>query len=157
MMNEGLWEFSLRVYALPGVAEACLELQDRSGADVNLLLFALFAAELRRRLDSEAFRLLDAAVCRWREDVVRPLRSVRRALKAMPAGSEGGEALGLRDLVKRAELDAERLEQSRLEALLPEGVADDDAALSNVDAYAVGSGIHLERAVVTRLLSAAGF
>ena len=32
------WAFSLEFYARPGVAEACLALQDRHGLDVNILL-----------------------------------------------------------------------------------------------------------------------
>ena len=30
--NTGFWDFSLRVYARDGVAEACLGLQDRRGS-----------------------------------------------------------------------------------------------------------------------------
>ena len=39
-MSDGnpLWEFSLEFYAQPGVASACLALQDRCGVDVNVLL-----------------------------------------------------------------------------------------------------------------------
>ena len=36
------WRFSLQLYRLPGVAEACIELQEKCGADVNLLLFLLW-------------------------------------------------------------------------------------------------------------------
>ena len=44
------WQFSLRFYRLPGVAEACIELQEQAGVDVNLLLFLLWQASLCRRL-----------------------------------------------------------------------------------------------------------
>ena len=33
------WNFSLELYAGDGVAEACLDLQERRGCDVNILLF----------------------------------------------------------------------------------------------------------------------
>ena len=33
------WNFSLELYAGEGVAEACLDLQERRGCDVNILLF----------------------------------------------------------------------------------------------------------------------
>jgi uncharacterized protein (TIGR02444 family) len=36
----GFWDFSVRTYGRPGVAEACLALQNRDGADVNMLMFA---------------------------------------------------------------------------------------------------------------------
>ena len=38
------WDFSLAFYAMPGVADACLQLQDGCGADVNVLLFLLYRA-----------------------------------------------------------------------------------------------------------------
>ena len=41
------WRFSLRIY--PAVADTCLELQDRFGVDVNVLLFLLFAARNGQR------------------------------------------------------------------------------------------------------------
>ena len=40
------WDFSLEIYAKPGVAQACLALQDECGADVNLLLFCCWAGPL---------------------------------------------------------------------------------------------------------------
>ena len=33
------WNFSLEIYAAEGVSEACLDLQERRGCDVNILLF----------------------------------------------------------------------------------------------------------------------
>lgn len=41
------WRFSCAVYAAPGVAQACLELQDTHGADVNLLLLAAWLGAAR--------------------------------------------------------------------------------------------------------------
>jgi uncharacterized protein (TIGR02444 family) len=38
------WEWALDAYARPGVAEACLELQDVHGQNVPLLLWAAWAA-----------------------------------------------------------------------------------------------------------------
>jgi len=43
------WRFSLRFYSRPGVAAACLALQDEAGADVNLMLFLLFLAKTTHR------------------------------------------------------------------------------------------------------------
>src|ERR1700680_2972326 len=36
------WRFSLRFYRQPGVADACIALQDARGVDVNILLFFLW-------------------------------------------------------------------------------------------------------------------
>ena len=38
------WKFSLGYYRGAGVSEACLELQDRCGVDVNVVLFLLWMA-----------------------------------------------------------------------------------------------------------------
>ena len=41
-LDTPLWAFSLAVYGGDGVAEECLDLQERLGLDVNILLFAAF-------------------------------------------------------------------------------------------------------------------
>ena len=66
------WRFSLQFYALPGVAPACLVLQDKGGADVNLLLFLLFLAETGRQVTRDDVARLDAHVKTWREGTVVP-------------------------------------------------------------------------------------
>jgi uncharacterized protein (TIGR02444 family) len=78
------WDFSLRFYALPGVASACLRCQDEAGADVNLILSALWHATSGTRLREIDITTADAAIEPWREHVVRPLRTLRRALKSSP-------------------------------------------------------------------------
>ena len=75
------WDFSLRFYARPGVAAACLDLQDEAGADVNVVLYLLFLASQGRQLAQTEVAEIDNLVAVWREQVVRPLRSARRHLK----------------------------------------------------------------------------
>lgn len=110
MTGNPFWEFSLTIYRRDGVPALCLDLQDRRGADVNILLFAAWAgAACGVRLDAAALARLDTAVAPWREGVVRPLRAVRRRVK--------GEDDGLHARMKAIELEAERIEQDRLFAL----------------------------------------
>lgn len=110
MADNPFWDFSLAVYRRPGVPAACLDLQDRRGADVNVLLFAAWAgAACGVRLTGAELARLDAAVAPWREEVVRPLRAVRRRAK--------GEDDGLYARLKAVELEAERIQQDRLHAL----------------------------------------
>ncbi|WP_431855029.1 TIGR02444 family protein [Azospirillum sp.] len=107
--EESLWRFSLAVYGRPGVDAACIDLQDRLGADVNLLLLALWAgAVCGTPLSAADLERLASEAAAWHRPVVAPLRGVRRHLK----GIEGAEAL--RQAVKAAELESERLEQMRL-------------------------------------------
>lgn len=117
------WQFSLQIYGHEGVPPACLHLQDAHGLDVNVLLLALYA-NLRdgRHVSAEDVASLDAAVREQREAVVRPLRDVRRLLKAQPFGPDSEP---LRTAVKKAELVAEQFEQlclARHAATLPRGV-----------------------------------
>jgi uncharacterized protein (TIGR02444 family) len=113
------WRFSLALYRTPGVPDACLDVQDSCGADVNVLLFALWLASEGRVLSDAELAGADAAVAPWREEVVRSLRGARRALRAAPAAFDAGGAAALRDQVKKVELESERLQQEALFALKP--------------------------------------
>ncbi|KAA0683462.1 TIGR02444 family protein [Roseomonas genomospecies 6] len=110
MSENPLWDFSLAVYGRPGVPAACLDLQDRLGQDVNLLLFAAWAGmDCNADLPAAELERIDSAVAPWRAEVVRPLRAVRRRVK--------GEDDALYRRMKAAELEAERVQQDRLFAL----------------------------------------
>ncbi len=62
---------------------------------------------------------LDAVVRDWREDVVKPLRATRRALKDMTVPGVAGHRERIRNQVKRSELDAERVQQLMLATAMP--------------------------------------
>ena len=56
------WAFALKLYAEPGVREACLRLQEDEDVDVMLLLVAVFAASRKHmRLSFEDVRGMDDA------------------------------------------------------------------------------------------------
>jgi len=117
---ETFWEFSLRTYGQPGVAEACLALQDEHGADVNLLLYCCWAGWRSAALDESAFGRAMRFSQQWARNVVQPLRGVRRWMKS--GGCEGdlpdfGACMDLRQEVKAVELSAEKLQQAALESL----------------------------------------
>ncbi|CAO3417910.1 TIGR02444 family protein [Azospirillum argentinense] len=110
MSENPLWDFSLAVYGRPGVSAACLDLQDRLGQDVNLLLFAAWGGmACNADLPAGELARIDSAVAPWRDEVVRPLRAVRRRAK--------GEDDALYKRLKAVELEAERVQQDRLFAL----------------------------------------
>ncbi|CAN7733079.1 TIGR02444 family protein [Variovorax sp. LjRoot290] len=98
----------LRVYAQPGVAEACLLLQDRAGVDVVVLLHAmyLFAAK-GIALDEQALASAEARVGSWRREVIAPLRALRAALKPGFAGLPPTSVEQTRQKIMAAERDAE--------------------------------------------------
>lgn len=107
-MNNPLWQYSVEQYARPGVADACLALQDDHDLDVNILLYAAWLASLGRKPDAGHIEALARDVDEWREQVIRPLRSLRRQWKGLSPAAE------LREQVKNLELEAERLQQDRM-------------------------------------------
>jgi uncharacterized protein (TIGR02444 family) len=114
------WAFALAIYARPGVAEACLTLQNEAGVDVMLLLTTTFAAVKHRvLLTPDEIRALDEACRLWREQIVWKLRTIRTELKTgpQPAPSEATEQF--RSQVKALELAAEKLENQLLVECLP--------------------------------------
>jgi uncharacterized protein (TIGR02444 family) len=153
------WRFSLRFYRNPEVAAACIALQDEAGVDVNVLLFLLWNATLKRTLPPAAVADLDKRIGAWREAAVIPLRELRRALKRPPPVVEPGAAEAFRTRVKAAELEAERLQQQTMYALapsLPFEPADTalEAAHASVDAYAATSAKAFPAAAVATILAA---
>jgi len=130
------WQFSGTVYGRPGVAEACLDLQDRHGLDVNLLLYCAWAGTRGQRLDGGDLGLLRSASRPWHDNVVAPLRAARRWLKQQTAVPDDlGESF--REEVKGLELQAEMLEQLVLyqELDLSDGDSDATAVAANLRLY----------------------
>ncbi len=115
-MARSFWNFSTGLYAAPGVEAHLLALQDRDGLDVNLALFCLFAAHVRRPLDYGAVEAMRGVALAWGLGVVAPLRQARRAMKSRASESE--VAAGLRNEVKAIELAAEKATQTALAHLL---------------------------------------
>jgi len=140
--RSAFWDFSVHFYAQSRVAAACIALQDDADVDVNVLLYLLFAARHCRQLDRSDVTRIDAAVKAWREQVVQPLRSVRRELKNGIAPVDTEAAAALRNDVKRIELEAERVEQHTLERLVPAATlgtpASSRAAAARVNLAAYG-------------------
>lgn len=111
--DQRLWRFSLDRYRRAGVPPLCLALQEATGADVNLLLCALWLGSEGRPLSGAQARALRDAVAPWHDAVVRPLRSVRRRLKGWQICPDLPRER-LRAEIQRQEIEAERLEQDLL-------------------------------------------
>jgi len=153
------WRFSLRFYALPCVAPACLVLQDKAKADVNLMLYLFFLATQKRALDRNEIASLDQAISPWREQVIKPLRALRRHLKGGISGIDGKIGEAFRDKLKVLELDAERVVHDTLVRSWPplnfraDAASPQDAAQASLDAYGKFLG-HLPGEPVQILLGA---
>ncbi len=111
------WQFSVKFYAEPDVAQACIDLQDQAGVDVNILFFLLWNATQNRALNNTEVAALERDIGAWRDMAVVPLRNVRRALKTPPLVMAPQEAEGFRTRIKAVELEAERLQQEAMYSL----------------------------------------
>lgn len=156
MADNPLWRFSLDFYGRAGVEGDCLALQDRFGLDVNIVLLCCWLGVCGRRLDVAAIAAIEAdrAFRDWREEVIRPLRAVRRGLKSMSV--EGAPAL--RRDVAEAELAAEAVAQRMLYALCGDGGGrggSADAVYTNLAAYLEAAGVGSADRLCRRLAAAA--
>lgn len=122
------WAFALELYARSGATDACLQLQNKAGVDVMMFLMVAYAAVRHRiLLTPSEIRELDAACRPWREQIVRPIRAIRTALKAGPSPAPNSETEQFRSKVKSIELAAERLQNQLLADRLPLRPAERDA------------------------------
>jgi uncharacterized protein (TIGR02444 family) len=111
-----LWDFVLRLYFQDGVSAACLDLQERFGVDVPLLLFACWLGARHVPLTPERAAAARLCVADWHGEVVRPLRKIRQRLKSGPHPAPSPATETLRNAIKKVELESERLELACLEA-----------------------------------------
>jgi uncharacterized protein (TIGR02444 family) len=130
------WTWSLEFYRRPDVERVLLDLQDRLGLDVNILLYACWTGvNGHRPLTKEECERLLTDTQNWRAHVTGALREIRRFLKS-DAGMAGAEEM--RRKVLGLELEAEHVTQMRIAGLM-EGRADGGRSdLSSVDAALIG-------------------
>jgi uncharacterized protein (TIGR02444 family) len=104
-MQTDLWQFANSCYTRPGVEQACLQLQ-AEGADVCLLLCALWLEQRGVGFDSDRSRQLQQAAAEWQAKVISPMRQLRQAWKV--GGQQDAALEKLRNQIKAIELQAER-------------------------------------------------
>ncbi|WP_137886432.1 TIGR02444 family protein [Pseudomonas sp. 2FE] len=140
-MPSDLWSFTIRVYARPGVEQACLQLQ-QAGADVCLLLCGAWLGQREVSCTAERLQQLTALAQPWQSTVIMPLRQLRQGWRA--AATVDSALATLREQLKGLELAAEQQLLLRLEAaaqIWPTGDAKDLSAwLSGLAAQAGEQG-----------------
>lgn len=104
-LDNALWQYACQVYSKAGVEAALLTLQDEQGADINLILQALWLA-------SEGVEWTPAYIPndygKWVEEQVIPIRTMRRSLKTDWVELRGEGYEDFRQQVKTLELKAEQ-------------------------------------------------
>lgn len=114
-----LWDWAVAAYAVDGVAEACLDLQDRCGQNTPLLLWAGWTAVTGRALDQDVIEAAVDTARAWERSATAPLRAIRRTLKTRIQDMADADRGAVREAVKALELDSERRLLRALEALGP--------------------------------------
>jgi uncharacterized protein (TIGR02444 family) len=122
-----LRQFALAVHDVEGVPAACVLLQDRFDLDVNVLLLGAYIGVQGKTLAAEDVAAARALVDAWHNEVVRPLRAVRRRLKSGPAPAPDARTASLRRHLAGSELDAELVELDELGRWADELVAPNGA------------------------------
>jgi uncharacterized protein (TIGR02444 family) len=124
------WDWALRAYERPGVAQACLDLQDDHGQCTPYLLWAAWASQSGFALNDVILGQGADLARRFEPAIITPIRIVRRDLKFTFDGVEEGAREALRAQVKALELATEQTLMLSLEALTPKG----PSALIPIDA-----------------------
>jgi uncharacterized protein (TIGR02444 family) len=106
---EDFWTFSLDFYGKQNVAKACLSLQDRRDADVNLLLLAAYLASKGHLLDDTHLSIADGMTAGWRAAVLQQLRQVRRRLPKFAEDVPEEDRKQVKEKILEAELAAEQV------------------------------------------------
>lgn len=106
---EDFWTFSLDFYGKQNVAKACLSLQDRRDADVNLLLLAAYLANKGHVLDDTHLSIADGMTAGWRAAVLQQLRQVRRRLPKFAEEVPEDDRKNVKEKILEAELAAEQV------------------------------------------------
>lgn len=79
-LDNPFWQFSLQRYALPGVADICLQLQQEASMDINILLWCLWLEEQGHQLDDSDWFAGQRMIAATNSDLIYPLRALRRTL-----------------------------------------------------------------------------
>jgi len=124
----GFWEFSLAFYSRERVSAACLSLQNRRGADVNILLLCCWLATLGLKLEPAGLHAAIAAVDAWRRDVLEPLRSSRRAVSDQFPEIAKADRQSIKHGLLSIELECERVAQEKIAHAADGHVAPEEGA-----------------------------
>lgn len=139
--HAAFWTYSIQAYALDGVKENCLWLQDKEHADVNLLLLMAWLDDTETALTNQHIQNLIHISEEWQKNRLQPLRTARKTTsKNAP---EYKRALA-------TELETEKQEQCAFVDYLNDSFPDARAAspprgTDNLKAYALQAGLSMSR------------
>lgn len=115
---DDFWEFSLALYCREAVAAACLSLQDRRGADVNLLLAICWLARSGYLASDTALSAAQEATAPWSEAILKPLRHIRRQLGDGFDEVHAADRQSIKHGLLAVELEGEKISQQKIVAAI---------------------------------------
>ena len=118
MYDNSLWNFAVSYYRDQDIQEQCLLLQEACDADIPLVIFSLWLSTKSVRIDLAEWQQVFNEIDTWRKKVVMPLRDLRKQLKLGPTPAPCNDTNELREMIKLAELNAEKIELNQLESQL---------------------------------------
>ncbi len=141
-IDNALWDFAIKFYAEPLMAQQLLSLQDEENLNVNVLIFAIWLATQKRYLiaSPEAENVIN----HWHMQVIEPIREARAQVKRQrAASSKFNRALeGSYQQLLKTELAMEQVElmllfdaQQRLSESRPKTAPDDALIKKNLLYY----------------------
>jgi len=118
--KDACWNYILELYSRRDVSDACLFLQDHAGVDVAFFLAIVYYATRKNvQFRSEDLERLSKVASRWQNDIIVPLRAVRRRVKTtQPLDDQTSHDIGLYSQMKSVEIAAEKAEVFSLIPLL---------------------------------------
>lgn len=125
---EDFWAYSLALYCRQPVAQACLAMQERRGADVNLILAICWLATKGYAVKTEALREAADAASPWNEAILKPLREVRRRIPTAFPETAKADQQSIKHGILSVELECERVAQQKIMAALAPKMGDLNAA-----------------------------
>ncbi len=120
-LENSFWKYSLKLWQNKTLQDTLLQLQDAQEFRINLLLFAMWAG--MENIDIKPhLQTIDACARNWYEEVVAPLRQVRKSLAKH----------ALRAKIQESELQAEQIEQALLFELSQKFPANEEDTSLNI-------------------------
>jgi len=128
-LDNEFWRYSLRTYALPGVAEQALQWQDEDGLNINLLLWCSWLESQDIEVGREHLRQAAAGLHDWDLELIQPLRGVRRGIKGRDAGvfSQDESLISMKAQLSETELLAEQWAQAWLYGVATDFLAEPES------------------------------
>lgn len=102
-LDNPFWQCSLHLWKNEALRSTLLDLQDKQGQRINLLLFAMWLG-LENKLIEPHLEAIETATLAWHDQIVSPLRQIRKNLPKH----------ALRTKIQESELKAEQIEQALL-------------------------------------------